>query len=88
MHESQIILRPDISYNQYNQFLPDKLFPKIEAAYKGDVELYLIEGIIGENSDNWGWIFLLKSAEARDKWIDEEGGIKEALREEFFKVIE
>lgn len=88
LHESKIKLNPDVSYNQYKDFLLNKLFPKIEEAYKGDAKIYLIEGIRGENQDNYGWIFVFKSVEARDKWLDENGSLKEAVSEEFWKTIE
>jgi len=87
LHVSEIVLQPDVSYNQYKEFLLNTLFPKLEEAYKGDVKFYLIEGIKGENKNNYGWIFLFKSAEVRDKWITEEGGIREELQEEFMEVI-
>lgn len=86
-HESKIKLHPDISYSQYKEFLLNKLFPKIEEAYKGDAELYLIEGIRGENLNNYGWIFVFKSVEARDKWLDEKGNLKETVRDEFWEVL-
>ena len=87
LHESKIKLHPDISYNQYKEFLLNTLTPKIEEAYKGDVKLYLIEGIRGENLHNFGWIFIYESVETRDKWIDEEGNIKASLRDEFWEVL-
>ena len=87
LHVSKIKLNPDVSYNEYKEFLLNKLFPKIEEAYKGDAELFLIEGIKGENLNNYGWVFVFKSVEARDKWIDENGGIRESLSEEFWGVL-
>ena len=87
IHVNEIVLQPDVTYNQYKEFMMNKAFPKFEEAYKGDVKLYLIEGIKGENKDKIGWIFLFKSSEAFKKWITEEGGINEALSDEFWKTV-
>lgn len=87
LHESKIKLHPDVSYNQYKEFLLNTLFPKIEEAYKGDAELFLIEGIRGENLNNYGWLFVFKSIEARDKWLDENGNLKDTVSDEFWEVI-
>lgn len=87
LHESKIKLHPDVSYNQYKEFLLNKLFPKIEEAYKGDAEIYLIEGIRGDNLNNFGWLFVFKSVELRDKWLDESGNLRETVSGEFWEAL-
>lgn len=87
IHTSEVILQPDVTYNQYKEFLLNQLFPKFEEAYMGDVKLYLIEGIKGENVNNYGWVFLFKSPEALKKWVSEEGGINESLSDEFWETV-
>lgn len=47
----------------------------------------MIEGIKVENVNNFGWIFLFKSKESLDKWIDEKGGIREQYKSEFNEKI-
>ena len=87
LHESEIILQPDVTYNQYKEFLLKEAIPKFEEAYNGDAKIYLIEGIKGENVNNFGWIFLFKSKEILDKWIGPEGGIGEQFIDEFNEKI-
>ena len=84
LHTSEIVLQPDVSYNQYKEFLLNKLFPKFEEAYKGDVKFYLIEGIKGENNNNFGWIFFFKSTETLNKWMGEKGEINS---DEFWETV-
>ena len=88
LHESKIKLHPDVSYNQYQEFLSNKLFPKIEEAYKGDAKIYLIEGIRGEHLNNFGWLFVFKSVEVRDKWLDETGNLRETISGEFWETLD
>jgi hypothetical protein len=87
LHESKITLHPDVSYNQYKEFLLNTLFPKIEEAYKGDAKLYLIEGIRGEHLNHYGWLFVFKSVEARDKWLDDNGNLKNTISDEFWETL-
>ena len=84
IHVFEVILQPDVTYNQFKEFLLNKSFPKYEEAFKGDVKLYLIEGIKGENKDKFGWIFLFKSTEALNKWVGEKGGINS---DEFMETV-
>lgn len=60
-----------------------KVIPAIENAYNGDVELYLIEGIRGDKEDGIGLIYIFKSSEVRNEWLDDEGNIKKSQRKEF-----
>jgi len=87
LHVTEIVLQPDVTYNQFKEFLLNKIFPKYEEAFKGDVELYLIEGIRGENEKGDGMIMLMKSSDVRDKWFNENGQLRETLRDEFNEVL-
>jgi hypothetical protein len=83
LHVQKLILHPDVTYNQWKDFFTNKWLPVVEKAYKGDVEMYLVEGKRGEEENQIGVIFLFKSSEVRNKWFDEEDQIKESLREDF-----
>ena len=67
-----INLKPDVTYNQLNKFITQKLIPAYEENFGGHV--YLIKCVRGDDKYSYGMIYIFDSESERDKFWDEEGG--------------
>jgi len=89
-HVSTIDLKPDVTMEQFQEFVISKFIPEMEKhspGWKG----YLVKGIRGENENSIGMIWVIKSEEHRDKYFNEDGSYNElgkARREKLNPVIE
>ena len=72
LHVLTIELAPDLTMDQYLDFLNNKYIPKVEKHFKG-VTVTLMEGDRGEHVNNIGWVNYFESEEARDRYWPEEG---------------
>ncbi len=86
VHIVDLVLQPDVTYNQWKDFMINKYIPKIEEASQGEWAIYLLEGIRGENKDEIGLIYIVKSEAARDKYYNDDETLTE-LGKEFYEKM-
>ncbi|MBA7516810.1 hypothetical protein ES705_08859 [subsurface metagenome] len=86
LHVGTIILDPDVTYNQWKDFMINKYIPEFEKQFQGDIKMYLAEGDRGdeENCISIFWVF--KSMEVRDKYFTQEGSSTELFKSKFEKI--
>ena len=85
VHIGDLILQPDVTYNQWKDFMINKYIPKMEDVF-GDAKMYLLEGIRGESKNEIGLIYVFKSEAARDKYYNEDESLTE-LGKEFMEKL-
>jgi hypothetical protein len=91
VHVMDLKLQPDVTYNQWKDFYLNTVIPKNEELTQGDLKIYLIEGIRGENKNEIGIIYLFKSEAVRDKYMNDDGSATEfgkPLFEKLNKIFE
>ena len=86
VHIVDLVLQPDVTYNQWKDFMINKYIPKLEEVSQGDWTIYLLEGIRGENKNEIGLIYIVKSEAARDKYYNDDETLTE-LGKEFFEKL-
>ena len=86
VHIVDLVLQPDVTYNQWKDFMINKYIPKLEEASEGDWAIYLLEGIRGENKNEIGLIYIVKSEAARDKYYNDDETLTE-LGKEFYEKL-
>ena len=69
MHVLTINLDPDVTFNQYKDYLINKFIPAVEKQFQGDIKLYLGEGNRGDDANNVSIMWIFKSIEVRDKYF-------------------
>jgi hypothetical protein len=55
--------------DKYLEFVSTKLIPEMEKNFPG-WKVYLLKGIRGENNNNFGLLYVIKSAQERDKYYN------------------
>ena len=75
-HVGTVILDPDVTMNQYKDFILNKMIPEFEKNFPG-MKLYLAKGIRGENENGFGMLYFADSVEDRDKYWNEDGTLNE-----------
>ena len=86
VHNVDLVLQPDVTYNQWKDFMINKYIPKLEEVSQGDWTIYLLEGIRGENKNEIGLIYIVKSEAARDKYYNDDETLTE-LGKEFYEKM-
>jgi hypothetical protein len=76
VHVITIELKKDVWMADFQKFHVDKLIPAYEKNYPG-WQLYLAQGLRGENTNKYGWIIVVESEEIRDKYYNDDGSITE-----------
>jgi hypothetical protein len=76
VHVVKVELKPDVTMDQYLEFLNEKLKPAWEKADEGR-EVYLMKAIRGENKGEFGMIIIYKDEAARNKHYNEDGSTSE-----------
>lgn len=69
-HAITVTLNPDVTMNQYVDFLNKKLKPELEKHHPG-VKVFILKGIRGENEFGYGLLYYFESVEVRDKYWPE-----------------
>ena len=72
LHVLTINLDPDVTMNQYLDFLIDKYIPEAEKHFEG-VKMSVMKGDRGEHENKIALVLYFESEEARDKYWPEEG---------------
>ena len=76
VHVITIELKKGITMSEFQKFHVNKLIPEYEKNYPG-WQLYLAQGLRGENQNKYGWIIIVESEEVRDKYYNDDGTITE-----------
>lgn len=72
-HVGTVILDPDVTYNQYKDFVINKQIPAFEKQFQGDIKVYLADGDRGDDENCVSTFYVFKSVEVRDKYFTKEG---------------
>lgn len=86
VHANDIILQPDVTYNQWKDFMLNKFIPKVNEVFQGDAKMYLLEWIRGESKNEIGTIFIYKSEAARDKYHNDDESFTDLGKEMMEKL--
>jgi hypothetical protein len=76
VHVITIELKKGITMSEFQKFHVNKLIPEYEKNYPG-WQLYLAQGLRGENQNKYGWIIVVESEEIRDQYYNNDGSITE-----------
>jgi hypothetical protein len=76
VHVITIELKKGITMSEFQKFHVNKLIPEYEKNYPG-WQLYLAQGLRGENQNKYGWIIIVESEVIRDKYYNDDGSITE-----------
>lgn len=87
LHEVTVILNPDVTMNQYLDFMNTKVKPEFEKNLPG-VKLFILKGTRGKNEHGVGFLFWMESEEMRDKLWPKEGESSETVTQAFEKMSE
>ncbi len=76
VHVITIELKKGITMSEFQKFHVNKLIPEYEKNYPG-WQLFLAQGLRGENQNKYGWIIIVESEEVRDNYYNDDGSITE-----------
>jgi hypothetical protein len=68
-HVITTTLNQGVTMDKYLEFVKTKLIPEMEKNFPG-WKVYLLKGIRGENNNNFGLLYVIKSAQERDKYYN------------------
>ncbi len=88
-HSLTIELNPGVTMEQFLDFQLKTVIPEFEKHYRG-WKFYLSKGIRGQNKNSYGWIIVIESEEARDKYYNDEtpNELGKAADEKLMPVLE
>jgi hypothetical protein len=78
VHEATLTLNPDVTMNQFIDFLTKKWYPEINKHAEG-VIFFLLKGDRGENEGNLAWGVYCESEEVRNKYWPGDGSGSDEL---------
>ena len=67
-HVITLHLNPDVTYNQWKNFMLNKLIPAFDKGFQGDIKMYIWEGERGDDKNYVSYLWIFKSVEVRDKY--------------------
>lgn len=76
VHVITIELKPDVTMGEFQKFHVNTLIPEYQKNYPG-WQLYLAQGIRGENNNKYGWVIIVESEEVRNRYYNDDGSITE-----------
>lgn len=81
MNTYEMVLRPDVTMNEFLNFYINEFIPEFEQAYPG-IKVYIVVGDRGQFKYQIGEIMLCESIQVRDKYWPAEDGeeVSEASR--------
>ena len=71
-HVMTVTLMPGVTLEKCMDFYKTKVIPEMEKNIP-NWKVYLIKGIRGENNNSFGLLFVIKSAQDRDKYYNADG---------------
>ena len=85
---TNLVLKPDVSMNQYLDASMNKWGPEMEKLFPG-TKMITIKGDRGTQTNVYSWVWYFESVEVRDKYFDSEGNMRdEALGEKMRTSME
>jgi hypothetical protein len=75
-HVVTVTLQPGVTMEKYMEFFKSKMIPEIEKNYPG-WKAYLLKGIKSESNNTFGLLYIIKSAQDRDKYYNVDGSYNE-----------
>jgi len=85
-HHMNMNLDPDVTMNQYLDFLAEKYIPELEKIMQGWT-VYIMKGDRGQQENDYAWMYWIESLEARDKYVPEESRRSEEGNKAFEKIM-
>ena len=76
MHVMTINLDPDVTMNQFLDFISSKIIPHYEKTMPG-WKGYLVKGMRGKHENSIGMIWVIESEQDRNKYYNEDGSPNE-----------
>ena len=90
IHHLTVTLAPDVTMDQYLDFINNKYLPEFEKHFDG-WKGFLMKGDRGEHKNEYGLEWYIESLEARDKYFDSEGEMNDvgnAAMEKMSPILE
>lgn len=75
-HVMTVTLMPGVTLEKYMDFYKTKVIPEMEKNIP-NMKVYLVKGIRGENNSSFGLLYVIKSAQDRDKYYNADGSDSE-----------
>jgi hypothetical protein len=75
-HVVTVTLQPGVTMEKYMESFNAKVIPEIEKNYL-NWKAYLLKGIRGESNNSFGLLYIIKSAQDRDKYYNADGSSSE-----------
>jgi len=76
-HSTDLVLKPDVTMNQYQEVVMNKWFPEMEKLFPG-TKMFILKGDRGDMANGYAWVWYFESTEVRNKYFDSEGNISDA----------
>ena len=76
VHVITIELNKGVTMSTFQKFHVNTLIPEYEKNYPG-WQLFLAQGLRGENQNKYGWIIIVESEEIRNKYYNDDGSVTE-----------
>ena len=76
-HVITVTLNPGVTMDKYMEFVKTKLLPELDKNMQG-WKVYLLKGIRGEETNNFGLLYVIKSEKERDKYYNPDGSDSDA----------
>jgi hypothetical protein len=77
LHVMEITLDPDVTMNQFQDFLINKWIPAFEKNFQGG-KVLVLKGVRGENKDDFATLNYFKSEKDRNKYWNDDGSPTES----------
>jgi hypothetical protein len=84
IHNLTVNLDPDVTMNQYKEFVLTKMIPAWEEHF--EMKVYLLHAIRGEHANSLGFAFIYESDEIRNKYWNDDGSPSELWNTQAEKV--
>jgi len=87
LHEVTVTLDPDVTMNQYLDFVTNKLKPEFDKMFPG-LKIFVLKGTRGENEHGIALLYWVESEELRDKLFPNETDMGEEFTKAYEKLNE
>ena len=78
-HVMTVTLQPGVTMEKFMDFVKTKLLPEMEKNIP-TWKVYLLKGIRGESNNSFGLLYVIKSAQDRDKYYNADGSDNALLK--------
>lgn len=87
-NSTSMVLKPDVTMNQYLDVLMNKWAPEMEKLFPG-TKMFMLKGDRGELANGYAWVWYFESEKLRGKYFGTEGNMTDpVLREKMMKLME